>query len=61
MTNMLEDLGTRAPAKVLAEETVGMTVGAYGVAMGGSKTYKVRFIHRSHCLPNNKRSSPNIL
>jgi hypothetical protein len=42
MTNMLEDLGTRAPTRVLAEETVSMSVGAYGYVMGGSKTYKVR-------------------
>ncbi|KAF2492794.1 hypothetical protein BU16DRAFT_90968 [Lophium mytilinum] len=42
MTNMLDDLGTRPPTRVLAEETVGANVGAYGVAIGASKTYKRR-------------------
>lgn len=40
--NMLEDLGTRAESRELAQESISMSLGAYGMSLGGTKTYKRR-------------------
>lgn len=40
--NMLEDLGTRAESREVVQESMSMSVGAYGMALGGTKTYKRR-------------------
>ena len=38
---MLEDLGTRAEPREVVQESMSVSVGAYGMALGGTKTYKV--------------------